>query len=743
MRVPERPDQLNGLNGHREPANGADHRGVGADGAPHADDALLACLEYLAGRYGQPFSKAAIRDHLPLGADGRLTAELVPRAAERLGFKARIARRRPTEVPGLLTPFIVLFANGDAAIATRARSRRGRMELVFPLVSGAARKVSAAALEREALDVVIYVARDESRIAEGGEAPAADHRHWFWGEVSCYWPAWLQIVFAALLVNVLGLAFPLFVMSVYDRVIPNFSIPTLWALTVGIMVVVAFELILRQLRALALDEAGRRVDMRIGATLFEHALAISMKERRVDTGAVANQLREFETVRDFFTSSSIIAITDLLFIGFFIAVLNVVVGSISWVPAIAVPVVLALTLLVQFPLERSVRLTALQASQRHALLIGSLGSIETVKLVGGEGVLQRRWEDAIAANARAATATRFWSSLALYLTAAVQQIVGVIVLVWGVFLVAEGKITVGGLIAANLLAGRVLAPLGNIAMTIARAQQAFAAMRGISAFTRLASDRSAVVASGETVAAGEIEFRGVHFTYPGAPIEALSNLSLRIGAGERVAILGKVGSGKSTIGRLMTGLYPADKGLVLVDGAEIRRYDPADLRRAIGYVSQEAELFAGTVRENITLGHPQASEAEIDAAVTTAGVDTFTLTHPLGLARPLGERGRGLSGGQRQAVALARTLIRQPRVLFLDEPSSAMDANTEAELIRRIRAWCDRGTTLVLCSHRSSFLELVDRIVVIDSGTVVADGPRDDILRRLSAVQPRRPEPMP
>lgn len=316
-------------------------------------------------------------------------------------------------------------------------------------------------------------------------------------------------------------------------------------------------------------------------------------------------------------------------------------------------------------------------------------------------------------------------------------------LVWGVFLVAEGKITVGGLIAANLLAGRILAPLGNIAMTIARAQQAIAGMRGIGEVIGLATDRADVVAAGETVTHGEIEFRGVHFTYPSAPVEALTNLNFRIRPGERVAILGKVGSGKSTIGKLMTGLYPADKGLVLLDGAEIRRYDPADLRRAVGYVSQEAELFAGTLRDNLIIGHPQATQPEIEAAIAAAGVEAFTRTHPLGLSRPLGDRGRGLSGGQRQALALARTLIRQPKVLFLDEPSSAMDANTEAELIMRIRLWCDHGTTLVLCSHRSSFLELVDRLVVLDAGTIVADGPKDDIMRRLGAGVARGREPSP
>ena len=271
-------------------------------------------------------------------------------------------------------------------------------------------------------------------------------------------------------------------------------------------------------------------------------------------------------------------------------------------------------------------------------------------------------------------------------------------------------------------------------MTLGRARQSFFAMHAISALMKLSVDRPALLRGGETVKSGDIEFAGVHFRYPGSDLDVIANVSVRIAAGERVGILGRVGSGKSTIGKLMAGLYPTTGGTVLIDGIEIRRYDPADLRSAVGFVSQEPELFAGTLRDNITLGHPRATEAEIAEAVRTSGMEGFTKAHPLGLARRLGERGAGLSGGQRQAVALARMLLRRPKILFLDEPSSAMDANTEAELIKRIRGWCDRGTTLVICSHRTSFLELVDRLIVIEGGRIVADGPRDDILRRLGAA---------
>jgi ATP-binding cassette subfamily C protein LapB len=704
-----------------------------SEGTDDTDDPLLACLAFLARSHGLPFSRSAVVGHLPIGGAGRLSAELFPRAAARLGLKARVLARRPSQVPGVLVPYIVLFRTGEAGIVVRKPAGKRRLSIVFPELSDTPRKLRPGSLDKQSSGVVIYLTREHDAAEPETGEPARRPRHWFWSEVLRFWPAWLQIVAAALLVNLLGLAFPLFVMNVYDRVIPNFAIPTLWALCAGIGMAVAFEFLLRQLRAVALDEAGCRVDMRIASSLFEHVLALPMRERREDTGALANAVREFETVRDFFTSSSIIAITDLLFIGVFIVVLMAIVGPIAYVPLAAVPLVLVLTLLIQLPLSRSVRLTQAEASRRHSLLVESLAGAETIKAVAAEGVMQRRWEHAVAATARANAATRFWSSLAVYSTAVLQQVVGIVILVWGVFLVADGQITVGGLIAASLLGGRVLAPLGNIAMTLARAQHAFTAMRGISGLMHLPSERAAVLASGERVREGRLDFRNVHFAYDGASVDALSNISFRIEPGERVGIVGRVGSGKSTLGKVTAGLYQADKGSVLVDGAEIRRYDPAELRRGVGFVGQEAELFAGTLRDNITIGCQRASEAEIAEAARLAGIDAFTAANPMGLALRIGERGRGLSGGQRQAVALARMLLRNPKILFLDEPSSGMDANTEAELIRHIGEWARGGATLLVCTHRMSFLEVVDRLLVLDRGRLVADGPKAEVLARLGS----------
>ncbi len=696
-----------------------------------ANDPLLACLEFIARHFSKPFSASAVTNGLPLRHD-RLSVDLVPRAAARLGLSAQLVRRRISKVPAIVLPYIILFDSGDACVVIKKNSH-DKVTVVFPSTSEDQQIMTVRSLQAASTGFLFYLTVDDRQEAVSARQSQTGERngHWLWSAVMNFWPSWVQIILAAFIINLLGLALPLFVMNVYDRVIPNLAIPTLWALAAGVSIAIFFDILLKQLRTVILDMAGRRVDMQVAASLYEHALGISMQERPGAAGAVANQIREFESVRDFFTSSSIVAATDLLFIGIFIFILWVIVGPIAFVALAAVPIVLLVTLFVQFPLARAVKRTQFQSTKRHSILVEGLIGVEAIKSVGGEGVMQRRWEDAVAATARATSSTKFWSSLALHFTAMIQQIVSVVIIVWGVFLVAEGTITVGGLIAANILAGRVLAPLGNIALTVARAQHSFAAMAGISEFMKLRGEHSHEVTGGLIVDKGELEVRNVSFTYPSQTAPALENISFKASPGERIGVIGRVGSGKTTLGKLIARLYTPSQGSILVDGTDARQYEVADLRAGIGYVSQEPELFAGTLRDNIVLGKPTASDEEISDAVDISGVKDFSASHPLGLNMPIGERGRGLSGGQRHAVTLARMLLKQPKILFLDEPSGALDTKTEAALVDSLRRWSRGDRTLIVCTHRGSFLNLVDRIVVIERGRLVVDGPRDAVLTAL------------
>ncbi len=706
---------------------------IPAPAAPgQRDDPLLSCLEYVSGHYGKPFSAEAALNGLPL-RDGNLSADLLIRASERLGFKAQLLKRKVSRVPALVAPFVVLLNDGTACVVLRKTNRGRKLQVVFPSISKARKNFKTSELEKNASGYVFYISPADLDSTEDA-LPAArevQRGHWFWASARKFWPSWIQILLAALAINMLGLAVPLFVMNVYDRVIPNLAIPTLWALASGVVIALLLDFLLKQLRAMVLDQTGRRVDMKVASTLFEHAMDLKMSARRGPAGFVANQIREFETVRDFFTSSSFVAVTDLLFIGLFIFVLWMIVGPIAFVALGAVPLVIIATLIIQAPLGRLVKKSHAELARRHSILVEGLVGIEAIKAVGGEGVMQQRWESAVAATARANSWTRVWSSLAIYFTATVQQAVSVVMIVWGVYLVATGDITIGGLIAANILAGRVLAPLGNISQTLVRAQQAFTAMRGLNSFMDLPAERGNALQGGEKVRRGEAEFQNVSFAYPDASGNALSDVSFKITAGERVGIIGRVGSGKTTIGKLLAGFFEPDEGTILVDEAEIRRYHPADLRAGVGYLAQDPELFGGSIRDNIILGQPNVTEQQVAAAVHMAGVDVFTAAHPEGLSREVGERGRALSGGQRQAITLARMLIRKPRILFLDEPSNSMDTTTEGVLIERLMSLRETGQTLIVCTHRHSMLRLVDRLIVIDNGTIVTDGPTQEVLDRL------------
>ena len=698
-------------------------------------DSLLDCLEYLARAHSRPFSRAAVLSGLPV-VDGRLTIALFERAARRIGLVSKLVQRAPSSVPGIVVPFLAIARDGEACIVVGKDRDTEVLDVVFPAASNTVHRIEAAKFDEESLHYVFYVTPANPEEAEPGEDGAERRRqHWLWPAVLRFWPAWIQVLAAALLINLLALASPLFIMNVYDRVIPNLAVPTLWALAAGVVLAIVFDFLLKIVRGQVLDRTSRRVDMRVSSAIFEHALSIPMASRPATVGGLANQIREFESVREFFTSGSIVAATDFLFIGVFILVLWLIVGPLALVPLVAVPIVLIITLLAQIPLTRSVRQTQAKAARRHSILVEALGGVETIKSVSGESVMQRRFEDAIASAARTDSTTKFWSMLTINATALVQQAVSVITVVWGVFLIVDGQISIGALIAANILSSRVLAPLGNIAQTMMRAQQAFSAVRGLSEIMDIAEEGADTVRSGRVVERGEIVFDHVAFTYPGADMPALNTLSFSLKAGEAVGLAGRIGSGKTTVGKLLCGLHEAEGGRVLIDGIDIRQYDPAEIRNAVGFLPQEPELFAGSLRDNILLGLPSASEQQIAEAVRLAGVDTFANTHPLGLQMPIGERGKGLSGGQRQAVCLARLLLRKPKILFLDEPTSAMDARFEALLVDRLRDFVRDGRTLIVSAHRGAITELVDRLVILERGEVIADGPKASVVQALRDQQ--------
>jgi len=697
------------------------------------DDPLLGCLSILATLLDHPMSTDALTAGLPMEGEV-MTPDLFVRAAARAGVSARLVRRPLSSVNRMSLPCVLLLQNRRACVLT-AIEEGGMAQIILPEMGVGAREVPFAELAAS-YDGYTLFARPEFKFdARSDEIAVANPRGWFWGTMLGSWRIYLEVVLAALLVNTFALAGPLFVMNVYDRVVPNFAEETLWVLAMGVVTVYAFDFVLKMLRGYFVDAAGKAADTKIAARLFQQVLGMKMADRPGSTGALASSLREFESLRDFFTSSSLTAIVDLPFIFLFIFIVYVVGGSVAIVPLVAVPIVIIVGVLMQIPLRMVMQRSFREAQQRHALLVEALSGIETVKSSGAEGRMQRNWENFVETTARSSIKAHTLSALAMNFSGAAASLVSVGVILYGVYMINEGLLSVGGLVACTILAGRAMAPLGQIAAVLTRYHQARVSLQALDQLMHTPVERP----FGKTFVQrshiqGQIEFRNVTFRYPDQDAPALDNVSFKIEAGEKVGLIGRIGSGKSSIQRLVMGLYEPEEGAVLVDGTDVRQIDPADLRRNIGSVPQDVYLFFGSVKDNIAIGAPFTDDETIRRAARITGVEEFVNRHPMGYDMPVGERGQFVSGGQRQSIAIARAMLREPPILLFDEPTSAMDNTSEGRFKTRL-ANIDGDNTMLLVTHRGSMLALVDRLIVVDGGKIVADGPKQDVLEALQGGQ--------
>lgn len=698
---------------------------------PRNDDPLLGSLAALTRLLGRPTSVDALIAGLPLDA-GPLSPDLAVRAAGLAGLSARWVRRDLGGITAPTLPCLLLLENRGACLLLGWQDG-DQARVILPETGFGESTLTRDELAARHAGWVLF-ARPEVQPQDGVAATNPLPRGtWFWRPVLAGWPIYGEVVLAALMINLFALASPLFVMNVYDRVVPNQALETLWVLAAGVATIFGFDFVLRTLRGYFVDAAGRAADLQLASRIFEQVMGLQLAARPASAGAFANNLREFESLRDFFTSATLVTLVDLPFILLFIAIVALIGGPVALVPAIAVPIVIGLGIVLQIPLNRTVRRTFRESAERHGILVESVHGLETLKSLGAAGRRQLSFERMVAATARSAARARLLSNLTVNVALLAQNLVVVGVVVLGVYRIGEGLLTVGGLVACTIITGRAMAPLAQVAGILTRYHQARAAYGALDAVMALPVERPV----GQRflhrpVLAGEIQFKGVTFTYPGQRLTALDQVSFTIRARERVGLIGRVGSGKTTIEKLILGLYQPDEGAVLLDGTDLRQIDPADLRRNIGAVLQDVFLFQGTIRDNITLGAPVADDAAVLRAARLAGVEEFVARHPQGFDLLVGERGERLSGGQRQAVALARALLIDPPVLLLDEPSSSMDHAAEEQLKARLDGFL-AGRTLVLVTHRASLLSLVDRLIVLDGGRVVADGAKGPVLEALAS----------
>jgi ATP-binding cassette subfamily C protein LapB len=710
-------------------------------------DPLLDCLVEVARLHGHAASRASLAAALPL-VDGRLTLDLAERAAARAGLATRVQRFALDAIDTAALPAILILHDNRACVLLgwnepAAPGAEPEARVLLPETGQGGVTLPRDELARRYSGVVLF-ARPHFRFDTRTESTAPAHAapataralrsgHWFWGALLAQRFVYRDVLWAALLINLFALVFPMFSMNVYDRVVPNHAVETLWALAVGVLVVLSADLFMRLLRSHFVDEASARIDVQISATLMERVLGMRLEHRPESVGSFAANLRGFEQVRDFIASSTVTALIDLPFALLFLI-------AIAWIsPWLAVPVVLvgAAILVVGWTLQGRLHelaeTTYRAGATRNATLVESLSGIETIKSQGAQSVVQSRWERTNAFLARTTVKMRALSASAMYGTNLLSQLCSVAVIIVGVYLISQRELTMGALIACTMLSARALAPAGQIVGLLMQYQGARTALDNLDRLMEKPLERPADQAFVQRPQLrGDIEFRNVSFAYPNRQDAALDGISFRIAAGEHVALIGRVGSGKSTIQRLIMGLYQPTSGAVLLDGIDLRQLDPADVRRNCGSVAQDVTLFYGSLRDNVALGMPYADDAAIVAAAETAGMAELVNRHPRGFDMPVGERGELLSGGQRQSVGIARAVLHNAPILLLDEPTSAMDFSTESQITARLAAFA-RDKTVVLVTHRTSLLSMVDRVIVVDGGKIVADGPRDRIMEALAS----------
>ena len=694
---------------------------ITVDGSP--DDAekafktdqssLLAATRSLLRHYGIRKSVAAVREAVETPHDLFTPVETV-NALSNLGFKSSFGRIKYNQLTPDFFPLIALLKNGEA-ITIKALDEDGKLQAIETSGKGTNIDLDVNKFREEYSGYIILAKELNTREKEerGG--------HWFFSSFKKSKWIYVQVMIAAMVSNFLSLSTAIFTMTVYDRIIPNGAFESLIALSIGVIIALAFDFLIKGLRSKFIDVASKRADLEISRLLFDRILTLTPTEQRQKTGAMAGTIREFENLREFFNSSTLVILIDLPFVFFFIYVISLIAGPLAYVPLLAVPLVIIVGLGIQPFLAKITKGAVESGMSKQAVLVETLNGLETVSATGSGKLMKKRYEDALNNQSDSGNKIRALSTFIVNFAASVQQYAQIGSIFFGVYLIVDGPITTGALIGAVILGGRTMSPLSALANTLSRANGALTAYRNLNRLIGSGFQRfSNISPISRPSFVGEIEFKNVTFKYEGASQPTIKNLSFKIPVGQKVALVGKMGSGKSTFSRLVAGIYAPTEGAILIDGVDIRQIDQADTRKNIGVMLQDSWLFSGTIRENIQMGFNEYDDEHLLRICKIAGVDDFVGSHPEGYDLMIRERGLGLSGGQKQTINLARSLLHDPAILLLDEPTSSMDQASEAKIVNALQEECD-GKTMLIVTHRNPILKMVDRVFVFEGGSVVAD----------------------
>jgi len=706
-------------------------------------DILLQTLSFFTQRYAKAVSIEALTTGLPLIPDTSSpdllsysqAHTLFSRASKRAGFKSTLAERDLKSILDLHLPVILLLAHGQSCILEAFNEDRTEVKVIYAGENILEEWVSIEKLDEEYLGFAFLLKKELPREEKNNFVHTQHKKHWFWDTLKLSWPIYKDVLLASLLVNLFVLASPLFTMNVYDRVIPNNATETLLVFAAGVVTVYLLDSFLKFFRTRMLEIAAKKSDVIMSSIIFEKVLDLKMAMHPKSVGSFASNIRDFDAIRSFLTNATMAVVIDLPFAIIFLLVIYYIGGFIVIIPATIMLLILLYAFIIRKPLERSIESTHEASARKNGILIESLHNIETIKTQGMAGQVQWQWEESVGEIAKKSLYSRLLSASVPTVTGLLVQLTTVLIVIYGVFMIKDLALTMGGLIGIVILAGRTVAPMGQVAALLTNYSDAKSAYDIINTITSQPMERLSDqhFIERETFK-GKIEFRNVTFSYPESELPALKDVSFTILPGEHVGIIGRIGSGKSTIEKLILKLYDPDEGSILIDDVDITQIDPARLRKFIGYVSQDITLFRGTVKENILYRAPSESDERLLEVSRLSGVDEFIKRHPLGYNMPIGERGQGLSGGQRQSIGIARALISNAPVMLLDEPTNALDQLSESQLMGHFSETF-AGKSLILVTQKLTLLVTTPRVIVMHEGKVYLDGPRDEVLNKLKGAK--------
>ncbi len=702
-------------------------------------DALLDALVLYTKLFHKPFSADALMSGLPVNEVNGIeelyslsrSKSLFSRAARRAGLKSTLVKRELSSILQLQLPMILLLSSENACILEQFSQDRSQAKIIYPEGEGSEEWVSVEDLDKDYLGFAFMLKKEYEYSDRNSQTLQLKQGHWFWDTLKLSRGIYRDVLWASFLVNLFVLATPLFTMNVYDRVIPNNAQETLLVFTIGIVLVYILDAFLKFTRAYMLELAAKKSDVVMSSIIFEKVIDLKMAVHPSSVGSFANNLKDFESIRSFFTTATMTAMIDLPFAIIFLLVIYYIGGHLVFIPMITMLLIFVYAMIIRKPLQESIESSHEASAKKNGVLIETLQNIETVKTMNMAGKRQWEWEESTGEIAEKNLKSRMLSSSLPTITNLFIQLNTIFVVVFGVYLIQEFELTMGGLIAVVILTSRTVGPMGQAAALITNYADAKTSYETLNNIISQPAERPAGKAFLERKKfQGKIEFQEVSFAYPEADIQALDKVSFTINPGEKVAIIGRIGSGKSTITKLILRLYEPDSGTILIDDVDIGQIDPADLRRYISYVPQDIHLFRGTIKENIVSSERHPHDEDVVHAAKVSGTDAFVHTHPKGYEMPIGERGAGLSGGQRQSVGIARALLQESTVMLMDEPSNAMDQTTEMQLIKALKEEL-KESTLVLVTQKFSVLDLTERVIVMHNSKLIMDGPKQKVLTQL------------